>query len=35
MKNVTIDVKRITRAEGHGNIHVNLRDGGCRFGGRR
>ncbi|HUN82011.1 MAG TPA: Ni/Fe hydrogenase subunit alpha [Phycisphaerae bacterium] len=27
MKNVTIDVKRVTRVEGHGNIHVDLREG--------
>lgn len=27
MKNVTIDVKEITRVEGHGNISVSVRDG--------
>jgi len=27
MKNVTIDVKDVTRVEGHGNISVRLRDG--------
>jgi sulfhydrogenase subunit alpha len=27
MKNVTIDVKHVTRVEGHGNISVSVRDG--------
>lgn len=27
MRNVTIDVKHVTRVEGHGNIAVNVRDG--------
>lgn len=27
MRNVTIDVKHVTRVEGHGNISVNVRDG--------
>jgi coenzyme F420-reducing hydrogenase alpha subunit len=27
MRNVTIDVKHVTRVEGHGNITVNVRDG--------
>jgi coenzyme F420-reducing hydrogenase alpha subunit len=27
VKNVTIDVKHVTRVEGHGNISVNVRDG--------
>ncbi|HVP12426.1 MAG TPA: nickel-dependent hydrogenase large subunit, partial [Phycisphaerae bacterium] len=27
MKNVTIDVKHVTRVEGHGNISISVRDG--------
>ena len=27
MKNITIDVKDVTRVEGHGNIAVNVEDG--------
>ena len=27
MKTVTVDVKQVTRVEGHGNISVNIRDG--------
>ena len=27
MKNVTIDVKHVTRVEGHGNIAVNVTNG--------